>query len=460
MRSWGEPAVSRHGVIACAYVAVALVLGGGGSPSPAAEVTVQLCFGAAVLAWMWVPLRRGDLVPVPLRLLALGLAILALPVVQLIPLPPAMWQTLPGRELEVRSLALVGAEQTWQPLSISPPATLAALLVMVPAVGAMWGAASLPAKDRRALLAAIAAITVGGAILGTLQVVGGPGAFQFYEKSHRGWLTAFHANRNAAADALLIGSLALSAWFAGRRSRRPVSGEGGALVALLLALLALAVVMTGSRTGMALLVPVMLANLWLMAGRGGMQLSRRAFGIAILVACAVVGLLALIASNPRLAAALARFDAVGDARTALWHDTLTALSAWYPAGSGMGTFVNAFLPFERAAVLDPFFPNRAHNDYLEFMVEAGVLAPLYLLAGAAALGSLAVQGWRAATPPRAVAVFANGTLLVIALHAIVDYPLRNMAIACLAGVAAGLLSAPPDNRRGRREKDGSDERRV
>lgn len=405
------------------------MLGGGGSPAPQAEIAVQLGFAVAALAWVWaVPTRGAPATEaVPRSLLWLGLALLLVPALQLVPLPPTVWHTLPGRKLEVQALDLIGEGQSWRPLSIAPWATLAALLALIPAVGAMWAAASLAPADRRAVLWTIAVVMVAGAVLGMVQVIGGADAFRLYDKSHSGWLTGFHANRNAAADALLIGALALSAL---RPRQRWLAGA-------LLAFLALAVILTGSRAGMALLLPVGLACAWLTGARWSWRWS----GVAV----AVGGLAAFIfAANPRIAGALARFDAESDPRLALWRDSLAALQAWWPAGTGLGTYVHAFLPFERAASLDPFFPNRAHNDYLEFAIEAGVLAPILLFAGAIVLANLARRGWRTAHRPQFV--FALGTLLMIALHSAIDYPLRNMALACLAGVATGMLHQQPRER--------------
>jgi uncharacterized protein YycO len=53
--------------------------------------------------------------------------------------------------------------------------------------------------------------------------------------------------------------------------------------------------------------------------------------------------------------------------------------------------------------------------------------------------ALAVRAWRAAPGMRRQLIFGLGVLIIIALHSVVDYPLRSMALACLAGVAAGML---------------------
>ena len=450
--------VSRRGVVAAAFVALAMVLGGGGSPSPVTEIIVQLGFAAALAAWLWwaQPIHEGRR-GVPRLLLWFGLALLALPLVQLIPLPPAIWQSLPSRGLQQATLSLIGEDDSWRALSVGPPATWAALLALIPAVGVMWGASVLSRRDRRFLLLAIAIVTLGGAILGALQMAGGPDALRLYEKSHRGWLTAFHANRNAAADALLIGALALSAWFAlssqGERRRPRLPVFAAAQFILLFAL-----VLTGSRTGIALLV-VSLPFHWMMLRPDGTRVSRRTlFAATGAFAVALLSLPLALANNSRLSRVADRFDASDDARFPLWEDTLDAIAGFWPAGSGLGTFPHAFQPFESLEHLDQFFPNRAHNDYLEFLLEAGVLAPIMLAGGALALFMLARRGWRLSPQDHASQLFGLGTLAIVALHSIVDYPLRNMAIACLAGVAAGLLTAAPRSGAARSREEGREDR--
>ena len=433
-----------------------MVLGGGGSPSPGTEVLVQLGFAAAVLAWVWGSAGGGgQSQPVPMPLLWFGTALLVLPLVQLVPLPPAIWQSLPARELERATLALVGQEESWRPLSIAPAQTRAALLALIPAVGVMWAMSVLAPSGRRLVIHTIALLALAGALLGALQMTGGPDAFRLYEKTHRGWLTAFHANRNAAADVLLIGTLALSAWFA--RSARSSGRSPRYLLPLFLAgqaVLVTALVLTGSRTGIALAF-VILPFHWLMLRPGQDRWRKRSLFTAGAVAALVLAIFPMaLGGNSRLARVAQRFDASSDARFPLWQDTLDAVAGYWPAGSGVGTFPAAFQPFESLAYLDPFFPNRAHNDYLEFLLEAGVLALPLLAGGLYALVVLARRAWKLSPQDHAAQLFAAGTLAIVALHSLVDYPLRNMAIACLAGVAAGLLTVAPRSGKAPAGKEG------
>ena len=455
MQSRGYRSLSRPGLIVAGFLACAMVLGGGGSPSPKAEILVQLAFVAALLAWIWWVPRGGgeEAAPVPRELLWLGGALLAVPLIQLVPLPPVLWQALPGRELQIASLALVDAEDGWRPLSISPPRTFAGLLALVPAVVLMWATAKLGSRERRFLVLTIAAIALASAVLGALQLAGGDGAFQLYEMSHRGWLTGFHANRNAAVDVLLIGSLALSAWFAGKGmpqaiARRRVPALLGGQAVLLLA-----AVLTGSRMGIILILPVLALNAVILKPVGDERTMRLAARSAGALVIALLALPLVLAGNLRLAGVAARFDVTGDARLVLWRDTVAAIEAYFPLGSGLGSFPVAFGPQESFESLGPASINRAHNDYLELMLETGLLAPVLLAVGAILLVSLGRRAWREAPWDRTPQIFALGALGVIALHSLVDYPLRNMAIAGLAGVAAGLLSPTRPSRSARREAD-------
>lgn len=438
---------TRHGWVAAAYVAVAMVLGGSGSPSAAAEILVQLGFVTCFIAWV---IWAGEIRRPPREIVWLAAAIVAVPLFQLLPLPPAIWHALPGRGPVATSLELVGAQQMWRPLSVAPAATLASLLALVPVAGTMLAVATLSHADRRALVLLIGFLALAGAMLGVLQMAGGPGALRLYEVSHDLWLTAFHASRNSAADVLLVGSLALTAWFATTLRHRPLLRGDVGLLLILQGFVVPALVLTGSRAGIALLPVILLMQFIMLRDvRTAGQLSR---GLAVIagLGAVIVTAAVLLAGNPRIAAVLSRFDASGDFRSELWQDTWTAIGQYWPAGSGLGTFTRAFLPVERAEVLDDLFPNRAHNDYLEFLLEAGLLAPILCLVVAVLLARMARRAWQRGADERPMMLFALGIFMVIGLHSIVDYPLRNMAMASLAGVAVGLmgaLSRAPEDRR-------------
>ena len=102
---------SRHTLTAMLFLACAVVFGGGGSPNPGTEVVLQMAFVGCGLLWLWMPTPDGR-IPVPRSgsFWAICALVLALPLLQLVPLPPAIWTSLAGQQDRVAALALVGRD--------------------------------------------------------------------------------------------------------------------------------------------------------------------------------------------------------------------------------------------------------------------------------------------------------------------------------------------------------------
>src|SRR5690606_11073889 len=92
--------------------------------------------------------------------LALCLAVVLVPLVQLIPLPPGVWSALPGREAAVDAFGLIGRELPWMPLSLSPRATWLGLASLLPPLAIFLGTLLLGYPQRRALSLALVAFGV------------------------------------------------------------------------------------------------------------------------------------------------------------------------------------------------------------------------------------------------------------------------------------------------------------
>lgn len=426
--------------IASIFTILAIGFGGGGSSAPLSELAVQVAAVIAAIAWLLTArdcpqASRGD------RLVA-GIAalVLVLPVVQLLPLPPALWKSLPGREIEAASLGVVGAAQAWMPWSMAPSRTLASLVAMLPAVLALAMAASLDVRQRDWVLRAVVLAVALSVVLGALQLsAGASGGWRPYGADNSGYLNGFQANRNAQADILLIGIAALAAVAVAARGR--IGRRLAAAAAITgIAVMVLACVLTGSRTGI-FLVPVALifaVLIW----RPRIA-SRRSLGVAAaVVAAGLATTLFLLRDNTAIGRVLDRFGSERDFRFELWDDTRFAIAAHWPFGSGIGTFRPIFIAVERLEVVDPTMPVRAHNDFLEFVLETGMFGLIVLLACAALLGVAAVRAWRnRSVPTRPQVLFSASVMVTIGLHSFVDYPLRSMALAHLTAIAAGILIA-------------------
>lgn len=431
-----------------------MVLGGGGTPAPGSELACQVLAVCAAVAWLWL-VPRGDVRPIANLAIVTGL-IVAVPAIQLVPLPPSLWQALPGREALVAALALIGRQDSWRALSIAPHRTLEALLALGPALVAMALASQLDAVGRRTLLKTIAAVGLLSVAVGAMQLAGNGSSPLLFYGNDAGALFGFQANRNSQADVLLIALLALVAVWAGSRSggAERAGWPGAAALALLLVL---GVLLTTSRTGIVLIPVALVFAVRMLRGRlPQVRLPRWTLAATL----AAVGALALWAwRSPALGRVLARFDFAGEYRVDIWRDTLFAIGQSWPVGTGSGTFMHAIFPAERLEALGPTLPNRAHNEVLELALEGG-LAALVCWALVAGMVLLALRrSLRAAHgPARQPILFAGGALTICALHSLVDYPLRSMALAGLIEVAAEIVLATgnPQSAWHSRHGDGQD----
>jgi len=458
---------ARHAAIAAIFLACAIVLGGGGSPNPATEIVLQLLFVIAALAWLWTPGPDGR-VPLPRQasIWLVGALALILPLAQLVPLPASAWTGLAGQEDRAAALALVGRETSWQPLSHAPARTLAALLAIVPALFAFAATAALDARGRSWLVGVVAAMALLTAAFGAVQVSAGYTGLNLYREFHPGVVTGFQANRNAAADVLLIGMAAAAAFLAPSLAARPASPQrrrafalladrraAGIFAACVLGVLFFATVLTMSRTGIAL-IPLALLGVWVILRRSLADLGAwRFLPIAAAAALAVLVVGVMAAGNTNLANTAGRFAATGDLRLEIWRDGWFAMQRAWPLGIGLGGVQPALIAVERLEILDSQIPNRMHNDYLELALEAGLVGLVALAAIAVLLARLAWKAWRERPEQRHLTACGLTILAVAAAHSFVDYPLRSMALACLVGAGAGLLADPP-GARARRDAAG------
>lgn len=121
-------------------------------------------------------------------------------------------------------------------------------------------------------------------------------------------------------------------------------------------------------------------------------------------------------------------------RMAIWHNTVRAILARLPLGTGFGTFDLVYPAFESADDVRRSFANHAHNEYLEFLLEGGVAAGLGLVAY---LGLIAYAMLRFPRTELRVAAFCG--LLFLLIHSFVDYPLRNISLVLVFALLNGII---------------------
>lgn len=430
-----------------AMVGLAIVLGGGGTVNPQTEMVLQFLMALILLPLVLSAHWQRGIGPIPQAAWVVGLMVLILPVLHLIPLPPSIWQAFPGRAVEVQSLAAIKAEQAWMPLSMAPARTFASLLAMIFAVLLMLQVSRLSVRGRNWLCGVIVACGLLSLILGVLQLSHTGGwDWSLYSEFSKGYLVGFQANRNAEADILLIALLALSVLATVRLA------DGGnhtfTWFGFIVGFMAFTVgiFMTGSRTGIGIFGPtcvLLLVMIWPEL-RNRRQALRWIGGFVAAFGLATILLLQL----PSVQKVIARFYLTKEARWDLWEDTWYAIGQVWPVGSGIGTIAPMLEAAERLDVVDKSRPVRAHNDWLEWTMEGGMPGLIILGLVIALLGLLIVKTiievTRSGVAPgrRAQVIFACGVMLIVALHSIVDYPLRSMSLAALFAVATAFLPQP------------------
>lgn len=370
--------------------------------------------------------------------LGLLAALVAIPLVQLIPLPPAIWTGLAGRDQLVLALGLAGIQPGWGPLTVTPDLTWQSTLALLPPVAAFLAVLTAPQPLTARLITLYLLAAVVGILLGAAQLASGGERLYPWETTSAGSVNGFFANRNHLATLLLsclpfaavIGAAALR-----HHDERRIPLWFGALF-MGLAVVGLAAIR--SRAGVILFGPTLILSLlaaWIASGRG--RPGPALLGLVGATAAAVCAVAVLA-----LPSVLARFDvqSAPEGRFEGWPIVADAAQTWLPLGSGIGSFDAVFRSVEPLDKLDPTFFNHAHNEYLEAWLEAGWPAMALLIAFLVWYGRRLWSAWRAPTSrERDFQRAASIALLIMLIHSAVDYPLRTVTMAVMFAVCAAIL---------------------
>ena len=417
-------------------LAAALAVGGAGERFPLLAMGLDLgAIGvAAALVWERRPERLTTLARAAL---ALMVAILLLPLLQLVPLPPGIWQSLPGRELPTQIDANLGLS-IWRPLTLDVEGTVRALLSLIPACVVFAACLRLRTAERGKLLLIIAGFALVNAVLGIAQLATG-GAMTPYPSSHLGYPIGLFVNRNHNAVLLLLSMPVVAALTA-----RRMQGTNAKLPYLVgslavLTIIGVVVIATTSRMALALLPVALAGSLALLLFR---QSFMRLAVPSMLALAAVAGTISWVGGFNRN---LARFSSLHDGRFNYWDDVSWALHHYGLAGTGFGSFVPVYQTAESLSGISPAILNHAHNDFIELALEGGIPAIALLVAFFVILGVAAVQSVRKRFDFNRASInvaAALGITLVLAFS-LVDYPLRMPAIACAFAVLCACLLPTP-----------------
>jgi O-antigen ligase len=406
-----------------------------------------------IIFWAFI-VQRGTPMPAPGRQLVLGIVLMILLVAaQLVPLPPGLWTSLPGRQTIVEGFHLLNLPLPWLPISLAPHATLSSALWLLPAIAVLLGIIRVGAFKTSWIAWIIALVATASVAIGALQVVGGDGSpWYFYRITNYGSTVGFFANRNHMATLLVCAIPFLAALYLGAtrkgKSARRASGMF-VILAGALAVTLVGVTINGSLAGIGLVIPVAFAT-FLMIWSRKRKLPRWTWaGVGLLMAAAIALVYNVPFSTNNLTG---QGRNAADSRAYSFSLTSEAIADFLPVGSGLGTFVPVFPLYEDPATVDRYYMNHAHSDYLELALETGLPGIFLVLLFLLWWGRRAVAIWRAeeADYYARAATIASAAILA---HSAVDYPLRTAAISAVFAVCCALMSEPRARERSRRKPE-------
>lgn len=367
-----------------------------------------------------------------------GLGILGgLMIIQMIPLPYAIWSELPGREVLVNLDAAGGLTGLWRSLTLSPSRTGNSLASLIVPLAAVLLFHIYPNHRKKDLLAVIIVIAAGNAMLGILQILGpSGGALYFYEFTNSGDAVGFFANRNHSSVFSGLSLLIISYFYAQRwQIFRFTEAYTNIFLAAVYIVIFLSIIINGSRAGLlcggiALFIGLIIFNLK-PPETARVKIARvNKIGsiigsIAVFMFSATLILLFFVSDRLPAVSRLIESDTMSDLRTKAIPTLFEMIGTYWPVGSGFGTFDKVYFIHERSELLMPSYFNQAHNDWLQILIEGG--APVAALAAAGLLWYIA-SVWKlflSTSKNLSHLFFWLGTVAILGIASLVDYPLRT-----------------------------------
>jgi len=440
--------------IVAAMLAFAPLWRGGNRPMPllvlellALAALATLAFGGA-LAPGWRSLPRA---------LRWGLAILAVvPLVQLLPLPHALWSALPGHGAYARALDVASAGGEWRPLTLHARATEFSWLALWPAVAIVLALPQLAARQVRALLLVFAAAALVEAAIGILQVGSARTSWVHFGSPLAGnGASGTYVNRNHLAGLLAMALPVLAAiWAAESLPGRDAHGHAmrehprhadrrvarRILFSLALLLVLAALLFTRSRAGIACGLAAFGAAAAAILMGGASARLRAVMGATAVAALALAAYAGLTPIMDRFSAGQIALGYEGRAQIVV--GTLRAAMDFMPFGSGLGTFADVFPRYQEGGPTG--YVEFAHNDYAQALLElgAGGAAAMALLAFAYAARWRAIARGEGSRRLGLAQVGAGLGVAALGVHGLFDFNLHIPANALYFAFLAAVFFYP------------------
>ncbi len=355
---------------------------------------------------------------------------------QLLPLPLPILRILsPARESLAVAISSINSTISRAPLSVNPPAALLSLFTVVGYIVTFLLVRELAWRFRPGVwIPVIPLLFIAGveAIIGVVQVgVGWPSAVA----------NGTYVNRDHFCGLLeLILPLSVVCGLGilrkdNRRYRSSVQIAVKVCAAWTVSVVSfVAIVYSTSRAGFV----VALASLFVVVA-----LERRVKFASLWICILLIPLAFFLLTTDPL---LERFadKMAGEARPYIWKETLSLITEFRWFGCGLGGFASTFLKYQ--GHFKDFSIQFAHNDYLQYLAELGIVG--FSILSAAFMGVLwpIFGGLQHSGDEdrRLLTVGVTGSIVAIGLHSLVDFnmyiPANAMTLAWIVGLGSAHIT--------------------
>ncbi len=386
-----------------------------------------------------------------------GFFILFIPF-QLLPLPKSIGRLASPKGFALRDAFVPGFDGIRSmTVSLAPSKTVrdALLLLACALAGYLVVKVFVHKKQINRLMIVIIGSGVFQALFGLFQAARSSPSLLFYPKTHNlDSATGTFVNRNhfsgylelvvPIALALLISRIDLLS-MPGMKWKRRIAAltSRGAAVNVILAIgfmfMALGILKSYSRSGIVLLALTFLLFAELIVLTFGRMKLRRTWLLRVLkIGLVLIVLIALYSGVESMIGRFSIDDLLQDGRPRYWTTIMRVVKDFPLFGTGLGTFALTYEAYETLGLQGMF--DHAHNDYLEYLSELGVVgfgilfaAILYIF-----IDSFLVWIKRRNVEARSLAMGGLVSTAIILLHSLTDFNLHIPATMFLFAVILGL----------------------
>ena len=378
--------------------------------------------------------------------------------VQILPLPSFLVKLLSPNAHSFRdTFSAGGANPAFMSLSLIAPHTIRDGLELLAyfLLGFLIIKTVTRQKQINRLFYVLVAMGVFQALYGFIELYNSNPRLLFYKKEHYlDALTGTFVNRNhlsgylemvipLAIGLILARTDLLSAANMKWRERLLRLSEKGVyqnlLVSIGIVIMGLGIILSKSRSGVFLLVFIFIlflgfSTMFYRRSRPQQIWMRRFIWAVVLVVIFISLYVGIDATIERFALD----EILREGRPTVWGNTAEIVSDFPLFGSGLGTFTALYPAYEKVKMQVRY--SHAHNDYLQYLSELGIVGMIFLLGGILYILVTCFRAWRERRRAEVKGLGLGGivAVVVILIHSITDFNLQIPANMMLFVVVLSL----------------------